>query len=159
MILAMWLGSCNHEIFFVCVRLGALLDFVPQTRSSPSEMPRRSFIILESLYSDNAVRILLKYCDDRSTEFWTEFALYGVFVQSRHEPLGHCFEERPDLVHFSFRQDFTHLLKDIEAQAPLMIKFNKRRPGRYDLGVDDYLQHVSEIKKAYQRRLELGAAR
>jgi hypothetical protein len=114
---------------------------------------------IESLYSENAVRVLLEYCDVRSTEFWTEFALYGVFVQSQQEPLGHCFEERTDLVHFSFRQDFTHLLQDIEAQAPLMIKFNKRRSGRYDLGVDGYLRHVSEIKKAYQRRLELGAAR
>jgi len=114
---------------------------------------------VESLYSDNIVRILLRYCDELSTEFWTEFALYGVFVQSRQDTLEHWFEERLDLVHFSMRQDFAHLLQDIDAQAPLMIKFNKRRPGRYDLTVDDYDRHVSEIKRAYQRRLKMGVAR
>jgi hypothetical protein len=113
---------------------------------------------VESLHNSNIVRILLTYCDDLSTEFWTEFALYGVFVQSRRESLEHCFEERHDLVHFSLRQDFAYLLRDIEAQAPLMIKFHKRRPGRYDLTDDDYIRHVSEIKRAYQRRLEMGAA-
>jgi Family of unknown function (DUF6492) len=114
---------------------------------------------IESLYNDNVVRILLKYCDDLSTEFWTEFALYGVFVQSRQRPLRHCFEKRLDLVHFSLREDFSLFLQDIEAQAPLMIKFSKRRPGRYDLAIDDYVRHVLEIKAAYQRRLEMGAAR
>jgi len=114
---------------------------------------------VESLYNDNIVRILLNFSDDLSTQFWTEFALYGVFVQSLQGAPGHCFEERSDLVHFSARRNFAHLLQDIEADAPLMIKFNKRRHGQYDLAVDEYARRVSEIKRAYQRRLEVRAAR
>jgi uncharacterized protein DUF6492 len=114
---------------------------------------------VESLYNDNIVRILLKFSDDLSTQFWTEFALYGVFVQSLQGTPGHCFEERSDLVHFSARQNFAHMLQDIEADAPLMIKFNKRRHGQYDLALDEYARRVSEIKRAYQRRLEVRAAR
>jgi len=114
---------------------------------------------IETLYEENIVRILLKYSDTQSTEFWTEFALYGVFVQSLQGTPGHCFEERHDLIHFSVRHDFAHLLDGIEAEGPLMIKFNKRRSGQYDLDPDDYAQRVSAIKSAYQRRLTAGAAR
>jgi hypothetical protein len=114
---------------------------------------------VESLYNDNIVRTLLKYSDDLNTQFWTEFALYGVFVQSLQGPPGHCFEERSDLVHYSARRDFAQFLQAIEEEAPLMIKFNKRRPRQYDLTVDDYARRVSEIKRAYQRRLEVIAAR
>ena len=49
-------------------------------------MRRRFDPSVESLYDDNIVGVLLKYSDDLSTQFWTEFALYGVFVQSRQEP-------------------------------------------------------------------------
>jgi Family of unknown function (DUF6492) len=114
---------------------------------------------VESLYNDSIVRILLRYSDDLNTQFWTEFALYGVFVQSMQGPPGHCFEERADLVHFSARRDFTQFLQAIEEEAPLMIKFNKRRPRQYDLTVGEYARRVSEIKKAYQRRLKVRAAR
>jgi hypothetical protein len=114
---------------------------------------------VESLYNGNIVRTLLKYSDDLSTHFWTEFALYGSFVQARQKPTGHRFEERHDLIHYSARRNFAHLLEDIGVQAPLMIKFNKGRPGKYDLSVDDYARRVSEIKGAYQRRLQMGAAR
>jgi hypothetical protein len=37
---------------------------------------------VERLYNDNIVRVLLRYSDDVSTIFWTEFALYGAFVQA-----------------------------------------------------------------------------
>jgi hypothetical protein len=114
---------------------------------------------VELLYNDNIVSVLLKYSDDLSTQFWTEFALYGVFVQSLQESPGHCFEERLDLIHYSARRKFSHLLQDIQAQAPLMIKFNKRRPGQYDLEISEYVQRVAEIKEAYQRRLEVRSAR
>ena len=114
---------------------------------------------VETLYGDNVISILLKYSDSLSTEFWTEFALYGVFVQSLLEVSGHSFEERRDLVHFSFRREFAGLLEEIEAEGPLMIKFNKRRPNRYDLDAEDYAQRVSAIKNAYQRRLNTSSAR
>jgi hypothetical protein len=114
---------------------------------------------VELLYNDNIVGVLLKYSDDLSTQFWTEFALYGVFVQSLLESPGHHFEERRDLIHYSARWEFAHLLQDIQAQAPLMIKFNKRRYGQYDLEISEYVQRVAEIKKAYQRRLEVRSAR
>ena len=58
---------------------------------------------VERLYSDNIVRVLLKYSDDLSTNFWTEFALYGVFVQSLQNGWGHCFEQRSDLIHYIAR--------------------------------------------------------
>jgi hypothetical protein len=114
---------------------------------------------VETLYNDNIVGVLLKYSDDLSTQFWTEFALYGVFVQSLQESPAHYFEERLDLIHFSARRKFDHLLQDIQAQAPLMIKFNKRRVGQYDLDVSEYTRRVSKIKEAYQRRLEVGGTR
>jgi Family of unknown function (DUF6492) len=114
---------------------------------------------VELLYDDNIVSVLLKYSDDLSTQFWTEFALYGVFVQSLPESPGHYFEERRDLIHYSARWKFAHFLQDIQAQAPLMIKFNKRRHGQYDLEISEYVQCVAEIKEAYQRRLEVRSAR
>ena len=113
---------------------------------------------IETLYEDNIVRILLKHSDSESTVFWTEFALYGVFVQSLQATPGHCFEKRHDLIHFSVRYNFAHLLDDIEAEGPLMIKFSKRRSGQHDLGPDNYAQRVSAIKSAYQRRLTASAA-
>ena len=112
---------------------------------------------VESLYDGNIVSILLKYSDDLNARFWTEFALYGVFVQSIQVQQEHVFEERLDLVHFSARRKFADFLQDIEAQSPLMIKFNKRRSGQYELTTDEYAQRVSEIKDAYQRRFREGA--
>jgi hypothetical protein len=114
---------------------------------------------VEMLYNDNIVGVLLKYSDDLNSQFWTEFALYGVFVQSLQDSPGHYFEERLDLIHFSARRNFDYFLQDIQAQAPLMIKFNKRRPGQYDLEISEYARRVAEIKKAYQRRLEVRGAR
>jgi hypothetical protein len=114
---------------------------------------------VETLYEDNVVRILLNYSDSESTAFWTEFALYGVFVQSLQGACEHCFEERHDLVHYSGRGDFEDLLSEIESKAPLMIKFYKRRPNRYDLDADEYARRVSAIKSAYQRRLTGSAGR
>lgn len=105
---------------------------------------------VEGLYNDNIVRILLTHSDDLSSKFWTEFALYGVFVTSLQQNAGHFFEERFDLVHFSVRHNFTHFLEDIEAQPPLMIKFNKTRPGKYDLSSREYARRVSKIKQAYR---------
>jgi hypothetical protein len=114
---------------------------------------------VEDLYKDNMVRTLLTHSDDLSSSFWTEFALYGVFVTSLQKGAGHFFEERSDLVHFSARHNFLHLLQDIEEQPPLMIKFNKTRPGQYDIGSREYARRVSEIKQAYRRSLNAGDAR
>ena len=114
---------------------------------------------IEALYHDNVVRVLLKYSDDASTEFWTEFALYGVFVQSLQNTPGHRFEERHDLIHYSARWNFAHFLQDVEAEGPLMIKFNKRRHHQYDMDTDTYAQRVSEIKSAYERRLHASPMR
>ena len=114
---------------------------------------------IEALYHDNVVRVLLKYSDDLSTEFWTEFALYGVFVQSLQNTPGHCFEKRHDLIHYSARWNFAHFLQDVEAEGPLMIKFNKRRHHQYDMDADAYAQRVSEIKSAYERRLHATPTR
>src|SRR6266446_1884600 len=114
---------------------------------------------VEDLYKDNMVRTLLTHSDDLSSSFWTEFALYGVFVTSLQQGAGHFFEERSDLVHFSARHNFLHLLQDVEAQPPLMIKFNKARPGQYDIGSREYARRVSEIKQAYRRSLNAGDAR
>jgi uncharacterized protein DUF6492 len=106
---------------------------------------------VEVLYKDNVVRTLLTHSDDLSSSFWTEFALYGVFVTSLQQGADHFFEERSDLVHFSARDNFLHLLQDIEVQPPLMIKFNKTRPGQYDIRSREYARRVSEIKQAYRR--------
>lgn len=114
---------------------------------------------IEALYHDDVVRVLLKYSDDLSTEFWTEFALYGVFVQSLKNTPGHRFEERHDLIHYSARWNFANFLQDVEAEGPLMIKFNKRRHHQYDMDADAYAQRVSEIKSAYERRLHASPTR
>jgi len=114
---------------------------------------------VEGLYKDNMVRTLLTHSDDLSSSFWTEFALYGVFATSLQQGTDHFFEERSDLVHFSERQNFLYLLQDIEAQPPLMIKFNKTRPGQYDIGSREYARRVSEIKQAYRRSLNAGGSR
>jgi hypothetical protein len=106
---------------------------------------------VERLYNDNFVRVLLRHSDDLSTIYWTEFALYGVFVQSLQNGRGHCFEPRSDVYHYSARHSFSDFLKDIEAKTPLMVKFRKRRRGRYDLGPEGYASRVSEIKRAYQQ--------
>jgi hypothetical protein len=113
---------------------------------------------VEKLYSDNIVRVLLKHSDDLSTFFWTEFALYGVFVESLQKSFGHCLEERYDLVHYSARWKFSDFLQDIKAQAPLMVKFYKRRFGKYDLDLEEYARRVSEIKRAYQQSVTARGA-
>jgi hypothetical protein len=99
-----------------------------------------------------------------STIFWTEFALYGAFVQSLQNGWGHCFEQRSDLIHYSARQNFSDLLQQIEAEAPLMVKFRKRSPRdqrwrQYDLGAEGYARRVAEIKRAYQQGLAAKGAR
>jgi Family of unknown function (DUF6492) len=114
---------------------------------------------VEQLYNDNIVRVLLRYSDDLSTIYWTEFALYGVFVQSLQNGSGHCFEQRSDLIHYSARQKFSDLLEQIEAEAPLMVKFRKRRRGQYDLGPEGYARRVAEIKRAYQQGFAARGAR
>jgi hypothetical protein len=106
---------------------------------------------VERLYKDNIVRVLLRYSDELSTTFWTEFALYGVFVQSLQNGWGHCFEQRSDLIHYSARQNFSDLLQQIELEVPLMVKFRKTRRGQYDLGPEWYARRVREIKCAYQQ--------
>jgi hypothetical protein len=106
---------------------------------------------VERLYKDNIVRVLLRYSDELSTTFWTEFALYGVFVQSLQNGWGHCFEQRSDLIHYSARQNFSDLLQQIELEVPLMVKFRKTRRGQYDLGPEGYARRVREIKCAYQQ--------
>jgi hypothetical protein len=114
---------------------------------------------VERLYNDNIVRVLLRYSDDLSTIFWTEFALYGVFVQSLHNGCGHCFEQRSDLIHYSARRNFSDLLQHIEAEAPLMVKFRKTRWGQYDLGHEGYARRVAQIKRAYQQGFAATGAR
>jgi hypothetical protein len=106
---------------------------------------------VERLYNDNIVRVLLRYSDDLSTIYWTEFALYGVFVQSLQNGRGHCFEQRSDLIHYSARQNLSDLLQQIELEAPLMVKFRKTRRGQYDLGPEGCARRVGEIKQAYQQ--------
>jgi len=106
---------------------------------------------VERLYNDNVVRVLLRHSDHLSTIYWTEFALYGVFVQALRNGGGHCFEPRSDVYHYSSRRDFCDFLKDIEAKTPLMVKFRKRSRGHYDLGPEGYASRVCQIKRAYQQ--------
>ena len=40
-----------------------------------------------------------------------------------------------------------------------MIKFNKTRPGQYDLCSREYARRVSKIKQAYRRSLNAREAR
>jgi Family of unknown function (DUF6492) len=114
---------------------------------------------VEQLYNDNIVRVLLRYSDDLSTIYWTEFALYGVFVQTLQNGRGHCFEQRSDLIHYSARQNFSDFLQQIEVDVPLMVKFRKTRRGQYDLGPEGYAGRVGKIKRAYQRGLAAKEAR
>ena len=119
---------------------------------------------VERLYNDNIVRDLLRYSDELSTIFWTEFALYGAFVQSLQNGWGHCFEQRSDLIYYSSRQNFCDLLQEIAAEAPLMIKFRRRSPrdprwGQYDLGRQGYAKRVAQIKRAYQQGSAAKGAR
>jgi hypothetical protein len=138
--------------------LGRLAGFRAANQIFSKQNAQALMRYIETLYEDNIVRILLKYSDTLSTEFWTEFALYGVFVQSFQRAPGHCLEKRYDLIHYSARHDFAHFLDEIEVEGPLMIKFNKRRSKEYDLDPDDYAQRVSAIKSVYQRRLTTSAA-
>jgi hypothetical protein len=108
---------------------------------------------VEGLYEANIVEVLLTYSDDLNTIYWTEFALYGVFVHSLQNGCGHCFEARSDLIHYSPRRNFSDLLQQIEAETPLMVKFRKGRPGQYDLGSEGYARRVAEIKRAYRGAL------
>jgi hypothetical protein len=79
-------------------------------------------------------------------------------VESLQKSFGHCFEERSDLVHYIARWKFSDFLKDIKAQAPLMVKFNKAPFGKYDLGPEEYARRVSEIKRAYQQSVTARGA-
>jgi hypothetical protein len=104
---------------------------------------------VEALHQGNVVRILRNYSDEFSTEYWTEYALYGVFVRCLLDRSGHYFARRHDVAHFSFREDFAEFLREVEKERPLMIKFHKRRP-RYELTDAEYAKCVKEIKVAYR---------
>ena len=109
---------------------------------------RRLINHVEALYQKNFVAILLSYSDEFCTEYWAEYALYGVFVRSILDGTGHYFERRRDVVHFSFREDFREFLAEVKRERPLMIKFHKRRP-RYELTSDEYAKYVAKIKAVY----------
>jgi hypothetical protein len=109
---------------------------------------RRLINHVEALYQKNFVAILLSYPDEFCTEYWTEYALYGVFVRCILDGAGHYFERRHDVVHFSFREDFSKFLAEVKRERPLMIKFHKRRP-RYELTSDEYANYVATIKAVY----------
>jgi Family of unknown function (DUF6492) len=110
---------------------------------------RRLIHYLEALYQRNVVAILLSYSDEFCTEYWAEYALYGVFVRCILDGKGHYFERRRDVVHFSFREDFSEFLAEVKRERPLMIKFHKRRP-RYELTSDEYSKYVAKIKAVYR---------
>ena len=109
---------------------------------------RRLINYVEALYQKNFVAILLSYSDEFCTEYWAEYALYGVFVRCILDGTGHYFERRRDVVHFSFREDFSEFLAEVKRERPLMIKFHKRRP-RYELTSDEYAKYVATIKAVY----------
>jgi len=109
---------------------------------------RRLINYVEGLYQRNVVAILLSYSDEFCTEYWAEYALYGVFVRCILDGTGHYFERRRDVVHFSFREDFREFLTEVKRERPLMIKFHKRRP-RYELTSDEYAKYVAKIKAVY----------
>jgi Family of unknown function (DUF6492) len=114
------------------------------------ENVRRLIDYVEALYKENMVRILLSYSDEFSTEYWTEYALYGVFTRSiLGSGTGHFFARRNDVLHFSFRQDFGKFLAEVARERPLMIKLHKRRP-RYELTSEEYARYVAEIKGVYR---------
>ena len=110
---------------------------------------RRLINYVEALYQRNVVAILLSYSDEFCTEYWAEYALYGVFVRCILDGTGHYFERRHDVVHFSFREDFSEFLAEVKRERPLMIKFHKRRP-RYELTSDEYAKYVAKIKAVYE---------
>ena len=112
------------------------------------ENVRRLIDYVEALYKGNIVGILLSHSDEFCTEYWAEYALYGVFVRCILDGAGHYFERRRDVVHFSFREDFSKFLAEVKQERPLMIKFHKRRP-RYELTSDEYASCVAKIKAIY----------
>jgi len=112
------------------------------------ENVRRLIDYVETLYKKNIVPILLSYSDEFTTEYWAEYALYGVFIRCIPGGLGHYFARRNDVLHFSFRQDFSEFLAEVARERPLMIKLHKRRP-RYELTSEEYARYVGEIKGVY----------
>jgi hypothetical protein len=104
---------------------------------------------VEALYKGNVVAILLNYSDEFCTEYWAEYALYGVFIRCILDGTGHYFERRDDVLHFSFKKEFSEFLAEVERERPLMIKLHKRRPS-YELTSDEYAKYVAEIKASYR---------
>ena len=113
------------------------------------ENVKRLIDYVEALYKKNVVAILLDYSDEFCTEYWAEYALYGVFIRCILDGAGHYFDRRHDVLHFSFKKDFSEFLAEIERERPLMIKFHKRRPS-YELTSNEYAKYVAEIKNAYR---------
>ena len=113
------------------------------------ENVKRLIDYVEALYKGNVVRILLDYSDEFCTEYWAEYALYGVFIRCILDGSGHYFERRQDVLHFSFKKDFSEFLAEIEQERPLMIKLHKRRPS-YELTAAEYAKCVAEIKAVYR---------
>ena len=110
---------------------------------------KRLIDYVEALYKKNVVAVLLDYSDEFCTEYWAEYALYGVFIRCILDGAGHYFDRRHDVLHFSFKKDFSEFLAEIERERPLMIKFHKRRPS-YELTSNEYAKYVAEIKNAYR---------
>jgi hypothetical protein len=104
---------------------------------------------VEALHQEHVVAALLRYSDEFFTEYWTEYALYGVFIRCILHGTGHYFEKRHDVRHFSFKNDFSEFLAEVERERPLMIKLHKRRP-RYELTSEEYAECVAKIKAAYR---------
>ncbi len=117
------------------------------------ENVKRLIDYVEALYKGNVVRILLNYSDEFCTEYWAEYALYGVFIRCILDESGHYFERRHDVLHFSFKKNFTEFLAEVEKERPLMIKLHKRRPS-YELTAAEYAKCVEEIKAAYRVPLD-----
>ena len=113
------------------------------------ENVKRLIDYVEALYKTNVVAILLNYSDEFCTEYWAEYALYGVFTRCILDGTGHYFERRHDVLHFSFRNDFSEFLAEVERERPLMIKFHRRRAS-YELTSEEYAKYVAEIKAAYR---------
>jgi hypothetical protein len=122
------------------------------------ENVKRLIDYVEALYKRNVVAILLDYSDEFCTEYWAEYALYGVFIRCILDNTGHYFARRHDLLHFSFKKDFREFLVEIERERPLMIKFHKRRPS-YELTSNQYAKYVAEIKNAYRVPRSAGKKR
>jgi hypothetical protein len=113
------------------------------------ENVKRLIDYVEALYKKDVVTILLDYSDEFCTEYWAEYALYGVFIRCILDKTRHYFERRHDVLHFSFKKDFSEFLAEVKRERPLMIKFHKRRPS-YELTSDEYAKYVAEIKAAYR---------